>query len=85
METMDLSRAQWRKSRYSGSNGDCIEVAVMWHKTSHNGSNGNCVEVAADSGARVLVRDTKDRGGPVLAFLPSAWREFAGQARSAVS
>jgi hypothetical protein len=85
METMDLSRAQWRKSRYSGSNGDCIEVAVMWHKTSHSGSNGNCVEVAADSGARVLVRDTKDRGGPVLAFRPSAWREFAGQVRSAAS
>ena len=23
----DLSRAQWRKSSYSGSNGNCVEVA----------------------------------------------------------
>lgn len=23
----DLSRAEWRKSSYSGSNGDCVEVA----------------------------------------------------------
>jgi hypothetical protein len=24
---MDLSRAEWRKSSYSGSNGNCVEVA----------------------------------------------------------
>jgi Domain of unknown function (DUF397) len=62
MERPDLSCAQWRTSSYSGS-------------------NGNCVEVAADPGARVLVRDTKDRGGPVLAFQPGAWRCFAEQLR----
>jgi hypothetical protein len=28
METPDLSRAQWRTSTYSGSNGNCVEVAV---------------------------------------------------------
>jgi len=58
METTDLSRAKWRTSSYSGS-------------------NGNCVELAADSGAQVLVRDTKDREGPVLAFRPGIWRRFA--------
>ncbi len=29
METPDLSRARWRTSTYSGSNGNCVEVAVV--------------------------------------------------------
>lgn len=28
METEDLSRSRWRKSSYSGSNGECVEVAA---------------------------------------------------------
>jgi hypothetical protein len=27
MEAADLSRAGWRKSRYSGGNGNCVEAA----------------------------------------------------------
>jgi hypothetical protein len=42
----DVSRTLWRKSSYSGSNGNCVEVAA-WRKSSYSGSNGNCVEVAA--------------------------------------
>ncbi|MDG4822268.1 DUF397 domain-containing protein [Asanoa sp. WMMD1127] len=38
-------------------------------------STGACVEVAALDG-RVLVRDSKDREGPVMAFSRSAWSEF---------
>jgi hypothetical protein len=53
-----------------------------WRTSSYSGTNSNCVEVAADSGARVLVRDTADRG-PVLAFGLDAWRQFARQVRSA--
>lgn len=84
MGVPDLSRAEWRTSSYSGSNSNCVEVAAAsgWRKASRSGSTGDYADVAADSGARVLVRDTKDRGGPVLAFRPSAWREFAGQVRS---
>jgi Domain of unknown function (DUF397) len=52
-----------------------------WGTSSYSGSNSNCVEVAAASRARVLVRDTKDRGGPVLAFPPGAWRQFAAQVK----
>jgi hypothetical protein len=26
MEAADLSRADWRKSSYSGSNGNCVEI-----------------------------------------------------------
>jgi Domain of unknown function (DUF397) len=53
----DLSRVGWRRSTYSGS-------------------NGNCVEVGAGDPA-VLVRDTKNRAGAVLAFTPDAWHLFA--------
>lgn len=27
----DLSRAQWRKSSYSGNSGNCVEVADLGH------------------------------------------------------
>ncbi len=52
---------------------------VAWRKSSYSGGNGgNCVEVGALAGAdRVLVRDTKDRQGPVLAFSPEVWLRFA--------
>jgi hypothetical protein len=53
-----------------------------WRKSSYSGTSGACVEVAADSGPRVLVRDTKDRDGPVLAFRPGAWRRFASQLKA---
>lgn len=46
-----------------------------WRKSSHSGDNGGeCVEVAT-AGA-VLVRDTIDRNGTVLAFTGSSWRDF---------
>lgn len=46
-----------------------------WRKSSYSGDNGGaCVEVAtADA---VLVRDTTDRGGPVVTFTIDAWRAF---------
>jgi Domain of unknown function (DUF397) len=52
----------------------------IWRKSSYSGDNGGaCVEVAvADA---VLVRDTTDRRGPVLAFTPEAWRAFAATIR----
>jgi hypothetical protein len=58
---------------------------ATWRKSSYSGGNGgNCVEVGAQAQAgRVLVRDTKDRPGPVLRFTPGAWRQFADQVRSA--
>jgi uncharacterized protein DUF397 len=55
---------------------------AQWRTSSHSGGNGACVEVGVNAGARVLVRDTKDRVGPVLAFRPDAWRRFAGQAKT---
>ena len=57
MTYLDLSRTGWRRSKYSGSNGNCVEVGA--------------------GGPAVLVRDTKNRAGAVLAFTPDAWRLFA--------
>jgi hypothetical protein len=50
-----------------------------WRKSSYSGNGGaDCVEVGAhaDDGC-VLVRDTRDRQGPVLTFSPQDWRRFA--------
>ncbi|AVT29832.1 DUF397 domain-containing protein [Plantactinospora sp. BC1] len=48
-----------------------------WRKSSRSsGNQGNCVEVADNLPHRVLVRDSKDRSGPVLTFGPAAWRGF---------
>lgn len=46
-----------------------------WHTSTRSSGNGNCVEVAGVDG-RVAVRDSKDRGGPVLVFGPAAWHTF---------
>ncbi len=45
MNTRELA---WFKSSYSsGSQGDCVEVALSWFKSSYSsGSEGDCVEVA---------------------------------------
>jgi hypothetical protein len=47
-----------------------------WRKASYSNGSGNCVEVG-QSADTVLVRDTKDRAGAVLAFTPQSWRRFA--------
>jgi uncharacterized protein DUF397 len=63
---LDLSRAAWRTSSYSGANGSCVEVAP--------------VPAGAPDGAppaRIAVRDTKDRSGPVLVFTAHQWRSLA--------
>jgi len=51
---------------------------LKWVKSSHSG-NGGCVEVAAAD--HVLVRDTKNRKGPVLSFSPQEWRRFASRVK----
>jgi hypothetical protein len=48
-----------------------------WRTSTYTGNGGgNCVEVG-DAARMILVRDTKDRTGPVLRFTPAAWRGFA--------
>ncbi|TCB92711.1 DUF397 domain-containing protein [Micromonospora zingiberis] len=61
-------------------------AAPRWRtSTRSTDSGGNCVEVADNLPGVVLVRDSKDRSGPSLAFAPTAWRSFLDAAREASS
>ena len=68
----------WRKSTYSNSSGNCVEIATAagWRKSSHSSGTGNCVEVAAVQ-RTVGVRDSKQHGrGPILEFATADWQAF---------
>ncbi|MDW5329073.1 DUF397 domain-containing protein [Plantactinospora sp. KLBMP9567] len=57
-----------------------MSTEPRWKKSSRsNAGSAECVEVADDLGGAVGVRDSKDPGGPVLAFAPEAWRAFVAQ------
>ena len=60
---------------------DAVELACDWRKASHSVSNGQCVEVAADRAA-VLVRDSVNPSGAVVAYAPAAWRAFISSAKA---
>jgi hypothetical protein len=49
---------------------------ASWQKSRYSSANG-CVEVAVLPDT-VAVRDSKDRGGPVLMFNQTEWRAFVG-------
>ena len=50
---------------------------AIWRKSSYSGSNGgDCVEISDNLAGIVAVRDSKDPGGPTLAFRPADWRAF---------
>jgi Domain of unknown function (DUF397) len=52
-------------------------TGASWRKSSYSGGNGGtCVEVARNLPGVVAVRDSKDPGGPELAFPPRAWEAF---------
>ncbi|MET8142533.1 DUF397 domain-containing protein [Sphaerisporangium sp. NPDC005288] len=49
-----------------------------WHKATASGDQvgSGCVEVATNMPGVVVVRDSKDPGGPVLVFTPHEWACF---------
>ena len=75
MVNVDLAGALWRKSTYTQSNGECVEIAFPdadWRTSIRSQSNGACVEVALKPSI-AGVRDSKQPdGGVVLAGFP-AW------------
>ncbi len=63
---MDLTGARWRKSSFSGGNGE----------------GGGCVEVAFLPGRRVALRDSKDRTLPAQLFSTAGWTAFTTAVRA---
>jgi hypothetical protein len=50
---------------------------TQWRKSSYSGGNGGaCVEVAVLPDGGRAVRDSKNPGGPKLAFAADEWRAF---------
>ncbi|QKW40417.1 DUF397 domain-containing protein [Actinomadura sp. NAK00032] len=80
---MELSRTNWRKSSKSSAGGqECVEVAAAWRKSTRSlGNNEQCVEVASAS-ETVLIRDSKDVGGPMHMVTPTAFRELVSRIKS---
>lgn len=58
-----------------------LDPALKWRKSRASGASGGCVEVAK-RGLPVLVRDSRNASGTVLAFGPEQWRAFLGRIRS---
>jgi hypothetical protein len=55
-------------------------TGATWRTSGYTSSGGNCVEAGNHpQDRRVLIRDTKDRRGPVLAFHPQSWRNFIAE------
>ena len=48
---------------------------LTWRKSSASGANNDCVEVA-QSDSSVLIRDSHNRSGAVLAFTCAQWLEL---------
>jgi hypothetical protein len=67
---------EWRKSSYSNSSSNCVEVKGVWRKSTYSNSSSNCVEVRLGSPAAVAIRDSKNPTGAVLTVTPAAWSSF---------
>ena len=54
---------------------------LSWFKSQRSGNANNCLEVAFHEGD-VLVRDSKDRSGPMLRFTSGEWDAFLHGAKN---
>jgi hypothetical protein len=54
---------------------------LRWRKSSHSGAETACVEVAQSADGGIRVRDSKNPGGPKLAFTGDSWRRFAAHVK----
>ncbi|WP_344481281.1 DUF397 domain-containing protein [Nonomuraea monospora] len=69
-DKVDLSGVRWRKSSLSGNGANCVEVAAV---------DAGLLSLAKgkSSDRLVLIRDSKDPEGPVLAFTKAEWDAFS--------
>ncbi|MGG2461601.1 DUF397 domain-containing protein [Streptomyces sp. RGM 3693] len=75
MSTQISENHTWQKSSYSGTGGNCVEIAT-WRKSSYSGDGGECVEVAHNAPGTTAIRDSKDTSGPHLTVGAGAWDSF---------
>ena len=54
---------------------------LAWRTARRSVGNGACVEVTPASG-HILVRDSKDRSGPVINYSERSWRQFVTSAKA---
>jgi hypothetical protein len=64
----DIPAAAWSKSRRSGGQSNCVEVAVT------EGSKEGSDHV-------ITIRDSKNPDGPKLVFTPAEWEAFTAGVR----
>jgi hypothetical protein len=50
-----------------------MAAELRWIRSSYSSNSDACVEFAVDVRSAVLVRDSKDRSGPLLGFSKPAW------------
>jgi hypothetical protein len=55
---------------------------AAWRKSRRSNGQANCVEVARNLPGIVAVRDSKNPGGPNLAFAPGTWQAFTSQVKT---
>ncbi|MEU4324498.1 DUF397 domain-containing protein [Nonomuraea dietziae] len=56
---------------------------TTWRKSSFSHATGECVEFARGADGGVMIRDSKDPSGGVLAFTLGEWRAFVAGVRNA--
>lgn len=60
---------------------DADGLGAGWRKASRSVNNGACVEVNSSRRA-VLVRDSVDPSGPVVAYPAATWQAFLATAKA---
>jgi hypothetical protein len=66
-------------------NGDRRNLISMdnldWRKARRSANNGACVELAP-AAEQILVRDSKDKNGPIIGYSQYSWRLFVASAKT---
>jgi hypothetical protein len=54
---------------------------LEWRKARRSANNGACVELAP-AAEQILIRDSKDQDGPVMAYSQYSWRLFVASVKT---